>query len=70
MARRLLKESDMKTLQRILPFVAVVGVLAGAIFYVLSSQPQRQLDPVPVAKAPVQNLLPPSDRYANGSAGS
>ena len=59
----------MKTLQRVLPFVAVVGVLAGAIFYVLSSQPQRT-DPVPVAKAPVQNLLPPSDRYATNSAGS
>jgi len=58
----------MKTLQRILPFVAVVGILGGAIYYVVSSQPQRP-EPAPVAKAAAtQNLLPPSDRYANASA--
>jgi hypothetical protein len=61
----------MKNIQRILPFVAVVGVLAAAITYVLSSQPARPTDPVPVAKASAQNLLPPSDRYAaKTSAGS
>ena len=43
----------MKNIQRILPFVAVVGVLAAAITYVLSSQPARPTDPVPVAKASV-----------------
>jgi len=61
----------MKTLQKALPIVAVIGVLAGAIYYVQSSQPKRQ-EPAPVAKAAVagQNMLPPSDRYGNGSAGS
>jgi len=55
----------MKNLQRILPAIAVVAVLGGAIFYVRSEAPQR---PEPVAvKAPIasQNLLPASDRYAN-----
>jgi len=59
----------MKTLQKILPFVAVIGILGGAIYYVVSSQPERPVE-APVAKAaPSQNLLPPSDRYANPSAG-
>jgi len=60
----------MKTLQRVLPFIAVIAVLGGAIYYVVSNSPQR-LEPAPVAKAAAsQNLLPPSDRYANNSAGS
>ena len=58
----------MKTLQKILPLIAVVAVLGGAIYYVVSSQPGRP-EPAPVAKAATaQNLLPPSDRYANASA--
>jgi len=61
----------MKILQRILPFVAVVAILGGAIYYVVSSSPQRA-EATPVAKAPTagQNMLPPSDRYATNSAGS
>ena len=55
----------MKNLRRILPVVTVVTVLGGAIYYVQSNAPRRP-EPVEATKAaPAQNLLPPSDRYAN-----
>ena len=55
-------------LQRILPLIAVVAAIGGAIYHVQASAAQR---PVPVAAASVEapkapaNTLPPSDRYSN-----
>jgi hypothetical protein len=59
----------MQNLMRILPILAVVTVLGGAIYYVQSQAPQRH-QPVETAKAQPasQNLLPTSDRYANAPA--
>ena len=60
----------MKTFQRIVPFVAVVLALGGAIYYVQSNAPVRP-EPIQVSKAPAVSpgsTLPPSDRYANNSA--
>ena len=60
----------MKTFQRIVPVVAVVLALGGAIYYVQSNAPVRP-EPIEVSKAqPVSpgSTLPPSDRYANNSA--
>lgn len=60
----------MKTLLRIVPVVAVVVALGGAIYYVQSNAPVRPAA-VEVSKAPAVSpgtTLPPSDRYANNSA--
>ena len=60
----------MKTLQRIVPVVAVVVALGGAIYYVQSNAPVRPAA-IEVSKAPAVSpgsTLPPSDRYANNSA--
>ena len=55
----------MKTIQRILPVLAVIAALGGAIYHVLSNAPELP-QPVQVSKAPVtQGTAPVSDRYAN-----
>jgi len=57
----------MKNLQRILPVVAVVFALGGAIYYVQSNAPVRPAA-VEVSKAAPANTAPTSDRYgANAS---
>jgi hypothetical protein len=59
----------MKNIQRILPVVAVLAALGGAIYHVRANAPQ--LPPaVEVSKAPpvTQSTAPVSDRYANNSA--
>ena len=59
----------MKTLQRIVPVVAIVVALGGAIYYVQSNAPVRP-EPIEVSKAQVASpgsTLPPSDRYANNN---
>lgn len=60
----------MKHLQRILPVVAVIAAIGGAIYHVQSMASERPA-PVEVTKAaPVVapgNTLPPSDRYANNN---
>src|ERR1051326_5032988 len=64
------RRATMKTLQRIVPIVAIVVALGGAIYYVQSNAPVRP-EPIEVSKAPVASpgsTLPPSDRYANNSA--
>ena len=70
MARRL-RYISMSNLGKILPFIAVVGVLAAAIWYVVSTQPPRPAEQSPVAQAAPSAVQPPSDRYSsNGPAGS
>ena len=56
----------MKNLQRILPVVAIVAALGGAIYYVQSNAPVRpeQVEVSKAAPAP-GNTAPASDRYAN-----
>ena len=53
-------------LQRILPLIAVVAAIGGAIYHVQASAAQRPVAAVSVEapKAPA-NTLPPSDRYSN-----
>jgi len=58
----------MKTLQRIVPIIAIVSALGGAIYYVQSSAPKLPA-PVEVSKAVTVpgNTAPVSDRYAAGA---
>jgi hypothetical protein len=57
----------MKTFLRVLPAIAVVAVLGGAIYYVTSTAPAPQGPPV-ADEAPVaqSNGAPASDRYSTG----
>jgi hypothetical protein len=58
----------MKNLQKIIPVVAIVVALVGAIYYVRAQAAERPVV-VQVAKpaVPTGNTLPPSERYANPS---
>jgi len=54
--------------QRILPLVAALAAIGGAIYHVQAQGPDRPVAPVAASvQAPVApgNTLPPSDRYAN-----
>lgn len=53
--------------QRILPLVAALAAIGGAIYHVQAQGPERPVAAVESAKAPVApgSTLPPSDRYAN-----
>ena len=54
--------------QRILPLVAAVAAIGGAIYHVQASNAERPVAPVVASvQAPVSagSTLPPSDRYAN-----
>jgi hypothetical protein len=58
----------MKTLQRILPVIAIVAVLGGAIYYVQSNAPHHaEAAEAAKAPAPAKSLVPPSDRYGADS---
>jgi hypothetical protein len=60
----------MKTLQRILPIVAALGAIGGAIYYVCAQGPVRPaMAEMTKPAISSSNTLPPSDRYAgNGGA--
>jgi hypothetical protein len=62
----------MKHLSRIVPVIAVVAAVGGAIVYVQSQTAQRpvmvEVKPQPAAQTQ-QSLVPPSDRYANSAVG-
>ena len=54
--------------QRILPLVAALAAIGGAIYHVQASSAERPVAPaIASAQAPVVpgSTLPPSDRYAN-----
>jgi hypothetical protein len=60
----------MKTLQRVIPIVAVLAAIGGAIYHVSTQGPMRPAV-AEVAKPALSsgNTLPPSGRYAgNGGA--
>jgi hypothetical protein len=60
----------MKTLQRVLPIIAALSAIGGAIYYVCAQGPVRPAM-AEVTKPAVSpgNTLPPSDRYGgNGGA--
>jgi hypothetical protein len=58
----------MKTLQRVLPIVAALAAIGGAIYYVTTQGPVRPaVAEVTKQVASPGNTLPPSARYA-GSA--
>lgn len=60
----------MKTLQKVLPVVAALAAIGGAIYHVNAQGPVRPAV-AELAKPAVSpgNTLPPSDRYAgNGAA--
>jgi hypothetical protein len=58
----------MKNFQRILPVVAVIAALGGAIYYVQSNAPARpeQIEVSKAAPAP-GNTAPVSDRYSSNA---
>jgi hypothetical protein len=60
----------MKTLQRVLPIVAALAAIGGAIYHVSAQGPVRPaIAEVSKPAPPSGNTLPPSARYAgNGSA--
>jgi hypothetical protein len=59
----------MKNLQRILPVVAIVAALGGAIYYVQSNAPARPVAFEVSKAAPAPgNTAPVSDRYSNNAS--
>ncbi len=60
----------MKTLQRVLPIVAALAAIGGAIYYVTTQGPVRPaMAEMTKPAISSDNTLPPSDRYAgNGAA--
>jgi hypothetical protein len=59
------KESKMKTLKTFLPLVAVLGVLAAAVWHVQSEAAVRAATVEAIKVSSVQpSTLPPSDRYS------
>ncbi|HSD10033.1 MAG TPA: hypothetical protein VLF14_03560 [Candidatus Binatia bacterium] len=61
----------MKTLQRVLPIVAALAAIGGAIYHVSAQGPVRPAIAEVTKSAAISpgNTLPPSDRYAgNGGA--
>jgi hypothetical protein len=63
----------MNTFQRVLPIVAALAAIGGAIYYVCAQGPVRPAMAEVAKPAAVSpgSTLPPSDRYAgNGGAGN
>jgi hypothetical protein len=64
------RRTDMRTLMRVLPIVAALAGIGGAIYHVTAQGPVRPGDgQVTKPALPSGNILPPSDRYAGNGGG-